>query len=561
MKLFIAITLILNTLLFAQIDKLERLKQLQIEGKLNYTYLGDDIYKLTYLNGETKDLYLGKPKTPATLDSIPTTTIDTWNVDTMLYHNMYSYWKEFPTITHSGYQLIVGDVNRNNLKEIYSHTRDYNDPEWMNMQIFEIDTNGTYTSKHTYADTIAVLWGLYDIKRDGKLELLTIMRRYTNEYIFFKKDSTNGYPTKLDFVFDDYPSQKDDPTFGDFDKNGKTDMVFAFLDPNHPVVICEYDSSINNFSTKFIYTDTIGSYHRGFAVNDFDEDGKTDIVFGGLYGEVNVIENDIENKYKISYSSNTGGVNSFMTFATNDINGNGKPEFWVSSTTYIGSRDVLRFSCYEAIDDNNYKEINRIDFLDIFPIYAHNSFVIDLDKDGKDEIVICFDEFVFVIKAEQNSSKPLFKILYMFRNNIPGGIDGASMYDLNKDGYAELLIHRGKYNTNGDYKNCTDVYKPDFLTSINEENHFTNLYYTLEQNYPNPFNPITSIQYAIGSRRFVTLKVYDVLGKEVATLINENKPEGYYEVEFDASQLPSGMYIYSIQVGDFKESKKMLLLK
>jgi len=59
----------------------------------------------------------------------------------------------------------------------------------------------------------------------------------------------------------------------------------------------------------------------------------------------------------------------------------------------------------------------------------------------------------------------------------------------------------------------------------------------------------------------VTLKVYDALGKEIATLINENKPSGNYEAEFDASQIPSGMYIYKLQAGSFISSKKMLLLK
>jgi hypothetical protein len=85
--------------------------------------------------------------------------------------------------------------------------------------------------------------------------------------------------------------------------------------------------------------------------------------------------------------------------------------------------------------------------------------------------------------------------------------------------------------------------------------------YSLDQNYPNPFNPSTKISYSIKEEGLVKLKVYDVLGKEVATLINENKPAGNYEVEFNASQLPSGMYIYKIQSGQFSDVKKMLLTK
>ena len=85
--------------------------------------------------------------------------------------------------------------------------------------------------------------------------------------------------------------------------------------------------------------------------------------------------------------------------------------------------------------------------------------------------------------------------------------------------------------------------------------------FELKQNYPNPFNPSTTIRYAVSSRQYVTLKIYDVLGNEVAILVNEEKPIGSYEVEFDATTLPSGIYFYRLQAGSFVETKKMLLLR
>ncbi len=85
--------------------------------------------------------------------------------------------------------------------------------------------------------------------------------------------------------------------------------------------------------------------------------------------------------------------------------------------------------------------------------------------------------------------------------------------------------------------------------------------FTLNQNYPNPFNPSTRIEYQVASNSQVSLKVYDVLGKEVATLVNEEKPVGSYEVNFNASQLSSGIYFYKLQAGSFVETKKMILLK
>lgn len=85
--------------------------------------------------------------------------------------------------------------------------------------------------------------------------------------------------------------------------------------------------------------------------------------------------------------------------------------------------------------------------------------------------------------------------------------------------------------------------------------------FSLEQNYPNPFNPSTSIQYTISSKQNVQLLVYNVLGKEVAILVNEEKPAGNYEVNFDASKLSSGVYFYQLQAGSFVETKKMILIR
>lgn len=85
--------------------------------------------------------------------------------------------------------------------------------------------------------------------------------------------------------------------------------------------------------------------------------------------------------------------------------------------------------------------------------------------------------------------------------------------------------------------------------------------FELEQNYPNPFNPSTVISYQLPVSSEVTLKVFDVLGNEIATLVDQYKSAGRYEVEFDASKLPSGIYFYQLKAGQFSETKKMVLLK
>jgi hypothetical protein len=108
----------------------------------------------------------------------------------------------------------------------------------------------------------------------------------------------------------------------------------------------------------------------------------------------------------------------------------------------------------------------------------------------------------------------------------------------------------------------TDSGGPMFLPDENEVlNEFS-----LFQNYPNPFNPSTTIRYQITKTEFVTLKVYDILGRDVATLVNEEEPAGSYEVQFNSHSgegrnLTSGIYFYQIKAGEYSETKKMILLK
>ena len=84
---------------------------------------------------------------------------------------------------------------------------------------------------------------------------------------------------------------------------------------------------------------------------------------------------------------------------------------------------------------------------------------------------------------------------------------------------------------------------------------------SLLQNYPNPFNPATEIQYSVARRQYVSIKIYDVLGREVATLVNDVQEPGFKSVRWDAEGIPSGVYFYRLQSGRFVETKKMVVLK
>jgi hypothetical protein len=85
--------------------------------------------------------------------------------------------------------------------------------------------------------------------------------------------------------------------------------------------------------------------------------------------------------------------------------------------------------------------------------------------------------------------------------------------------------------------------------------------YALYQSYPNPFNPTTTIRYDVPTNNWVTLKVYDILGREVATLVNQMESPGYKQVTFNANALPTGVYTYRLTAGSFVQTKKLILMK
>jgi len=101
----------------------------------------------------------------------------------------------------------------------------------------------------------------------------------------------------------------------------------------------------------------------------------------------------------------------------------------------------------------------------------------------------------------------------------------------------------------------------EMITDVDGNHNDLPVTFDLLQNFPNPFNPSTRISFQLPKEEFVTLKIYDMLGSEISTLVNEEKPAGKYEVDFNASQLTSGVYIYKIQAGEFTGANKMILMK
>ena len=147
----------------------------------------------------------------------------------------------------------------------------------------------------------------------------------------------------------------------------------------------------------------------------------------------------------------------------------------------------------------------------------------------------------YVDNAEVKYSKPNTKIYVYYKVIAVDEDDDESVFS------DEV---RGAVN---DYESKRTTENEDLIQRPDE--------YKLSANYPNPFNPTTAIKYQLAKDSYVTLSIYNMLGEEVAELVNEFEEAGYYSLQFDAKNLPSGMYIYKIQAGEFSDVKKMLLLK
>ena len=185
------------------------------------------------------------------------------------------------------------------------------------------------------------------------------------------------------------------------------------------------------------------------------------------------------------------------------------------------------------------------------------------------------------------SSFQFAKILYKFENTLyfgtVGFLDskphffysnngGVSWDSLTNSGLTTISLTtvptsfavNSQYIFLYDYKNNTNEASLYILqnnvTSI-ENGFISPTLFELSQNYPNPFNPSTKISFSIPNSEYVTLKVYDVIGNEIATLVNENLSAGTYSYNFDASKLTSGIYFYKLQAGKFSETRKMILTK
>ncbi len=236
--------------------------------------------------------------------------------------------------------------------------------------------------------------------------------------------------------------------------------------------------------------------------------------------------------YSVKRTSDGGFIITGFTEST----GLGGRDVWLIKTDSDGNEQWTR--PYGGVEDDEGRDVDET---------SDGGFIIT----GKTKSFGAGNEDVGFLKTDQAGN-------LIWITTYGGGQNdfGYSVKQTSDGGY---IITGGTYSFGAGSADVWLIKTESDLSDVNTQTVINE--YTLYQNYPNPFNPITKIKYQIPALSFVSIKIYDVLGNEIASPIYEEKPVGTYEIEFNASALSSGVYFYQLQAGDFAETKKMLLLK
>lgn len=549
--------LIVGNYLFAQQNTFNTDLELQkfVDRGGKYQEVNPGMFKLTYANAFNKKVFLTPPKiVKEHSNSINTTIINVWEIDTSVYAHKFKFSQRVDITNYFEDTVPIYDINANGFPEIYGVTRN-NWPFGGQVDILEQDSIGKFIKSISYDSTSLFVQGIGDINGDG-VEEVHLRTTDTLNGKFYKADSLGELPTKFDFVFYFQPiGQINDLTFGDFDKDGKTDCIFI----DWPTVyIAKYDSSLNNFVQSFYFQIQPNDAQSGFAVGDFDKDGKTEIVFGTALKKVYVIEAKGENEYQVVWQGDAPTYNAYMITSTDDIDGNGKQEFWVGGQDHLTG--ISTFWAYESDGQNNYIPVASIEIRFLVSLYTNCLQAIDIDNDGKEELIINIGNCLIILKFTGQLNQHYYEIYYAKIGELTqpnASVLPSTIFDFNNDNQKDILFSLDLYNA----PNISYILLRD-TTAVSVENAQNNLFgFQLFANYPNPFNPSTMISFNLPLSGNVLLKVFDILGNEVANLINEHKEPGHYSIEFNGSGLSSGIYFYQLVAENFILTKKMILLK
>jgi hypothetical protein len=353
--------------------------------------------------------------------------------------------------------------------------------------------------------------------------------------------------------------------WGDYDNDGDLDILLTGYASTYQYVSKIYRNNGNNTFTEQTTISLTGVFDGDVAWGDYDNDGDLDILLTGDTGSLNT---DQVTKIYRNNGDNTFTDETGITLASVTCGSVAWGDYDNDSDLDILLTGITSSGVVAKIYRNNNITPNTL------PIPPSNL-----------QSVVSSQDVTFSWDKSTDNETPQNGLRYnLVIGTSPNAINTLSPMSDRNTGYRRVINlgntnHNNSWTINGldsaqtyywsvqAIDNCfaASEFAPEhsvLITSVEGETlNKLPTEYELNQNYPNPFNPSTTIRYSLVQPELVRIKVYDILGREVKTLVNELKQTGSYEVQFDASGLASGIYFYKLQIGSFVETKKMILLR
>jgi len=473
-------------------------------------------------------------------------------------------------------------------------------------------TNPVFTKDSTLVNGIMLMGynsfpAFADLDNDGDLDLL--VGRDKSTFIYYQNTGTAQSPvwTQNTTLFNSVETSTfwKDPTFVDIDKDGDYDLVYGTSSGQ----LYLYSNTGNKTTPRFSANSTYFSLIKAPAASsvsfaDFDKNGTIDFVSGTQLGDLLYYQNT-GTKTAPFFTSKTTGFSSFKSSIYThpvfiDINKDGNMDVVTGALTgklycYINnngsfSENTTMFNfisvsgmstpCFGDLNDDGAPDLivgsEQSSDIHFYLNNGDNTFTLndqyiagvtfsnysvpvfsDIDNDGDLDLIIgeSSGNITYYENTGTKSSPVWSENTTLFAGIKVGQNASPGFADIDGDGRKDMII--GEYNGNFTYyKNL--FAKPN---AVKTDGNAVVTNYSLEQNFPNPFNPTTVIRYSVPTNSFVSLKLYDLLGKVVKTLVNEEQNKGSYQITLDASGLASGTYFYRIEAGNFTSVKKLSLIK
>lgn len=502
----------------------------------------------------------------------------------LLYHNNGNgtFTKITNNIISQTYGVIVGvcwgDYDNDGKLDLFLGNRGYTNI------LFHNDGNGNFTrifsgiQVNEVAKSTSASWCDYD--RDGFLDIFVANSNFIKNFLYHNNgDGTFTKVTAGVIATDSYWCRG--AAWGDYDNDGWPDL-FVVADQNDNDLLYHNNG---NGSFSRIFTGALvndGLWGVQCAWGDYNNDGLLDIAVTLEHGINRVYKNDgngqftnmlilpsftTYNYYGISWGDYNNDTYLDLHIGTYPVNCSFLKN--VSGTSFVNAANEIPSN--EVGTDGAWADYNNDGKLDLFVSYSPNQ-KLYLNIGSTGNFIICKLKGCLSNSSAIGARVTLYSGTLKLIREVSSGDGNENMlwqhFGLGSKTIIDSIVvlwPYGQTERKQVVRNAvvnTSITIDECLIGIEKISSEIPEHFSLSQNYPNPFNPTTTIKFALPtSHKGVRLVIYDILGKEVTTLVNEQLQPGEYSVTWDASDYPSGIYFYTIIAGDYIESKKIILIK